>query len=154
MIVNWHQAADLLLHNGKQVAEGELIKIPLDAVTLNPDSIFRLNDHELIYQKRLYDVVSIATEDGIPYYYCSNDSREEKMLEQISECTASQLDYYHPTNPVSSSLLKIFTQENSSSCDQEKKIPEIDFVFIFERPVKSEPVFLSQRYSPPERCFS
>ncbi len=129
----------------------ELIKIPLHSSSV---SFQKMNDHELIYNNKLYDIGVFFMRDGIQYFYCLNDSKEEKILERIEECSASHLDYYNSTQHPGHVTYKLFTTENFYVSSFQKDLPQADFIFHFiieKFPLK---IFFKETCPPPEIFFS
>lgn len=134
--------------------ELELIKIPVGVSYHSAANFQRLNDHEIIYNNKLYDVVKHFIKGDVHYYYCMNDSKEEKILEQIKQCTEAHLDYFNSSNHAASITYKLFTQENFSAGLRERNLPILDFVFISVNNKNFEKVFLNEVNHPPENLFS
>jgi len=84
-----------------------------------------------MYEKKLYDVVRAYIKDDMQYFYCVNDFKEEKILEQIQSCTASHLDYVNSAHGSGWTSSKLFTQENFFSDHCMNNLPQAIFVFYF-----------------------
>ena len=154
LALSYHHETSLIHDEVMQANNDELIRIPSDISSMEKSGVLKLNDHELLFNKKLYDIAGTGMENGISYYFCINDFKEEKILEQISQCTASHLDYYHSTNHGNTLPFNLFKQENASSCMNKKKLPETDFVFNVESAGTYKTVFLRKIFSPPEVSFS
>jgi hypothetical protein len=129
----------------------ELVKIPVHT----PSSVFqKINDHEMIYHKKLYDIVRSFVMNEIQYFYCVNDFKEEKMIERISECTASHLDYYNPIQNHGQVAQKYFAIENLFFSSNTKELPETGFTFHFLTENFPEKIWFEKAYPPPEIYFS
>ncbi|MCX6292408.1 MAG: hypothetical protein NT126_11695 [Bacteroidetes bacterium] len=89
----------------------ELVKISL-GVAFSENRFQQLNEHEIVYHGKLYDVVKSFRSNDFLYFYCINDRKEEKMLEQIRICTESHLDYFNSADHSSKISVKLFTQES------------------------------------------
>jgi hypothetical protein len=128
--------------------EVELIKIPLQ----NQTSGFHvINDHELVYRKKMYDIVRSFVKDNVAWFYCVNDFKEEKILQGISECTSLHLDCYSTEHSgTGQNVFKVFTTENFYSVRSPMNLPELSFVFQYHAKQFPELVYVEKTYPPPE----
>ncbi len=124
----------------------ELIKVPVTA-TLDFE---RLDDHEIVYHKKLYDVVKEYTKDGFQFFYCFNDSKEEKLLQQIRECTTAHLDYFNSGRHSLPVAFKLLEQQNSEAAMLTRDLTSVKFTFSHRREIFNQVLFLRIIYSPPE----
>ena len=72
----------------------ELIKIPI-GISISNSDFERMNDHEIMFHKKLYDVVKYFEKGDFQYFYCIYDSGEEKILEQVKQCNEANLGYFN-----------------------------------------------------------
>ncbi len=128
-----------------------VIEVPLHSSTL---SFQKLNDHELFYNNKLYDIARLVIKDGIQYFYCTNDSKEEKILERIEECSSAHLDYYNSAQHPGQVVHKLFTVENFYLSSSQKDLAQADFIFHFMIEKFPQKIFFRETYPPPEIFFS
>jgi hypothetical protein len=89
----------------------ELIKISVKEYNDLSSGFLKLNDHEFIYQKKLYDVIHSDIANGFINFYCHNDSKEEIILNQITESVKAGLDYINSSNKKNAVSVKIVLPE-------------------------------------------
>ncbi len=126
----------------------QLISIPVGVTS--SENFLRLNEHEIRYNEKLYDIKRIVVSDGFVNYYCVNDSKEEKILEGIRQCTALNFDYFSTGNHTNPGASKIFTQENSVPVKIKRELPVLDFIYTVDHINFYSNIFLEVNYPPPE----
>lgn len=60
----------------------------------NPENLKQLKwveDHEFIYQERMYDIVSTAYEGEIVIYHCLHDKQETRLFKDLNKLVANKL---------------------------------------------------------------
>jgi hypothetical protein len=144
----------LVMHScDRNYSEGrdpELIKIS----TSCRKDFQRINDHEIIFHKKIYDVVRSFVKNNVEYFYCVNDLAEEKIIDEIVFCNALHLDYFNSARHSGLTLLKIFTSEYISCNSAQENLPIFDFVFSFLLNESFQTIAISKKYPPPEIFFS
>lgn len=132
----------------------ELIKVPVGVSQSSKENFQKMNDHEIIYHHKLYDVVKQFVKGNLQYYYCVNDSKEEIVLERIKQCMESHLDYFGSTNHPTPVRVKLFTVKNFSIGESKKNLPLMNFIFSFLIDGKTQNVLPKKLNPPPEILFS
>ncbi len=152
--INGHEMSGYHSNTLKGDDELEMIKISAEESMSLSSGFLRLNDHEFLYQKKLYDVIRSVTAKGFTYYYCLNDSKEEKILAQIRQCISSHLDYFSAPHHGTLLFIKLFSQENACSGLSERTLEASSNYFAVEKREIYSFSFLKKIYSPPENFFS
>jgi hypothetical protein len=131
--------------------EIELIKI---FPGYSPADFQRIGEHEIIYQKKLYDIIHSFTKDGVQHFYCVNDFKEEKILQRIQQCTAEHLNYYQDGQQQAETGYKLFVTETFGFGNVKKELPQSDFTFHFAVEKFPEITWLENTSPPPEIHYS
>jgi len=135
----------------KAGVEIELIKISVDIS--DSHNFQRLNDHEIVFKNKLYDVVKSFVKGNTHYFYCINDLAEEKYLDQIRQCNEANLDYFNSKYNSVPTFVKFFTLKNWVKEALGKNLPVLNFIYSIASCPGEMEIFLNRVHPPPEQLF-